>query len=228
MFRRHAIRPHRADTAQTSDRDPALLLRAAVIDQAAHDLLTEAARKAKAQGPVLAISTPERKPEVVPEPQADSPAQLATPGCGARHFGFAWDRRAAQGCWMSSVRRPHRTATMQKFAALDQHEGNVELDRSRDPVMIEDVGPVLHVEGAVAGKIAALSSRAYERDFADVGAAFGRCSADELIGFARRVDPGLTDAELAMTAPRSQINRPNHSLRRRELAVAIWPAQRRS
>jgi hypothetical protein len=70
-------------------------------------------------------------------------------------------------------------------------------DRSRDPVIVEDVGPVLHVEDAIGGKVAALASRAYERDYSDVGQALGRYTADELIGFARRVDPGLTDADFA-------------------------------
>lgn len=69
-------------------------------------------------------------------------------------------------------------------------------DRSRDPIVM-DVGPVLHVEDALGGKVAALASRANERDYADVGAALGRYSPGELIGFARQADPGLTDADFA-------------------------------
>ncbi len=69
-------------------------------------------------------------------------------------------------------------------------------ERSQDPVVM-DVGPVLHVEDALGGKVAALASRAHEPDYSDVAHGLGRYSTEELIGFARRVDPGLTDADFA-------------------------------
>jgi hypothetical protein len=74
-------------------------------------------------------------------------------------------------------------------------------DRAREPVVME-FGPVLDLEDALGGKVAALASRAYERDFSDVGAALGRYSKDELISFARRVDPGLRDLEFAEAGQR--------------------------
>lgn len=63
-------------------------------------------------------------------------------------------------------------------------------DRSRDPVLME-VGPVLDLEDVVGGKVCALASRAYERDYLDTAAALARYSPAELIGMARRLDPGL-------------------------------------
>jgi Nucleotidyl transferase AbiEii toxin, Type IV TA system len=69
-------------------------------------------------------------------------------------------------------------------------------DRSREPV-ITDVGPVLDLEDAVGGKVCALASRAYERDYLDTAAALERYSPAELIAFARRLDPGLGGEDFA-------------------------------
>mgnify|MGYP003701549857 CR=1 FL=1 len=69
-------------------------------------------------------------------------------------------------------------------------------DRSRGPVTM-DVGPVLDLEDVVGGKVCALASRAYERDYLDTAAALGRYSTDQVIGFAQRLDPGLDDRDFA-------------------------------
>ncbi len=42
-----------------------------------------------------------------------------------------------------------------------------------------------------------MASRAYERDYLDTAAALNRYSVDEVIGFARRLDPGLTQRDFA-------------------------------
>ena len=68
--------------------------------------------------------------------------------------------------------------------------------------MITDVGPVVHVEDAAGGKVCALASRARIRDFAHTADLLERWSPAELIGFARRVDPGLGGADLAHAAQR--------------------------
>jgi hypothetical protein len=60
-----------------------------------------------------------------------------------------------------------------------------------------DIGPVLDLEDAVGGKVCALASRVEPRDYADVAAALERYSLAELIGFARRLDPGLTGEDFA-------------------------------
>ena len=69
-------------------------------------------------------------------------------------------------------------------------------DRGRDPVVM-DLGPVLDLEDVVGGKVCALASRAEPRDYADVAAALDRYSPAQLIGLARRLDPGLTGEDFA-------------------------------
>ena len=69
-------------------------------------------------------------------------------------------------------------------------------DRARRPVIM-DVGPVLDLEDVVGGKVCALASRAEPRDYVDTAAALGRYSIEQMIGFARRLDPGLTDRDFA-------------------------------
>lgn len=69
-------------------------------------------------------------------------------------------------------------------------------DRGQSPVIME-VGPVLDLEDVVGGKVCALASRAYERDYVDTAAALERYTVAQVIGFARRLDPGLTDQDFA-------------------------------
>ena len=69
-------------------------------------------------------------------------------------------------------------------------------DRDRRPVVM-DFGPVLDLEDVVGSKVCALASRVEPRDFVDTAAALERYSPGQLIGFARRLDPGLTDEEFA-------------------------------
>jgi hypothetical protein len=69
-------------------------------------------------------------------------------------------------------------------------------DRGRAPVIM-DFGPVLDLEDAVGSKVCALAGRFEPRDFADTAAALGRYTPGQLIGFARRLDPGLTDEDFA-------------------------------
>ena len=69
-------------------------------------------------------------------------------------------------------------------------------DRARRPVIM-DVGPVLDLEDVVGGKVCALASRAEPRDYLDTAAALERYGIEQVIGFARRLDPGLTDRDFA-------------------------------
>jgi len=70
-------------------------------------------------------------------------------------------------------------------------------DRGRDPVAIAGIGPVLDLEDVVGGKVCALASRVEPRDYADVAAALERYSPAQLIGLARRLDPGLAGQDFA-------------------------------
>ena len=74
-------------------------------------------------------------------------------------------------------------------------------DRARKPVVM-DIGPVLDLEDVVGGKMCALASRVEPRDYVDVAAALGRYNREQMIGFARRLDPGLTDSDFADAARR--------------------------
>jgi hypothetical protein len=67
-------------------------------------------------------------------------------------------------------------------------------ERTRRPVIM-DVGPVLDLEDVVGGKVCALASRAEPRDYLDTAAALERYSIAQVIRFARRLDPGLTDRD---------------------------------
>lgn len=69
-------------------------------------------------------------------------------------------------------------------------------DRSRAPVVME-IGPVLALEDVAGGKVCALASRVEARDYADTARMLERYSPAELIGFARRLDPGLTAEDFA-------------------------------
>lgn len=70
-------------------------------------------------------------------------------------------------------------------------------ERLRAPVQVRNLGPVLSLEDIVAGKAAALASRAYVRDFVDMAQLLGTFTLDQVIGFARQLDPGLEDADFA-------------------------------
>ncbi len=69
-------------------------------------------------------------------------------------------------------------------------------DRTRGPVSM-DVGPVLDLEDLAGSKVCALASRVEPRDYIDTAAALQRYSVDQLISFARRLDPGLEDRDFA-------------------------------
>jgi len=74
-------------------------------------------------------------------------------------------------------------------------------DRSRRPVVME-IGPVLDLEDVVGGKACALASRVEPRDYVDTAAALERYTVEQIIGFARRLDPGLTRRDFAEAAER--------------------------
>jgi hypothetical protein len=69
-------------------------------------------------------------------------------------------------------------------------------DRDRTPVNM-DIGPVLDLQDVLGSKVCALASRVEPRDYADTAAALDRYRPAQLIGFAKRLDPGLTDRDFA-------------------------------
>jgi hypothetical protein len=69
-------------------------------------------------------------------------------------------------------------------------------DRAAQPVAM-DVGPVLNLEDVVGGKVCALASRAEPRDYIDTAAALAQYTIEQVIAFARRLDPGLEERDFA-------------------------------
>lgn len=65
-----------------------------------------------------------------------------------------------------------------------------------------DIGPVLHLDDAVASKVTALLGRALARDFIDVAAALDRYSRRQLLQLAFERDPGLRVLDVALASHR--------------------------
>jgi Nucleotidyl transferase AbiEii toxin, Type IV TA system len=104
-------------------------------------------------------------------------------------------------------------------------------DRSHGPVTM-DVGPVLDLEDLAGSKVCALASRVEPRDYIDTAAAMKHYTADQLISFAKRLDPGLDDGDFA-DAGRQLDRMPDgvfarYGLSTRDVAelrrrMAVWP-----
>lgn len=69
-------------------------------------------------------------------------------------------------------------------------------DRGCEPVVM-DIGAVLALEDVAGGKVCALAGRVEPRDYADTAAMLEGFSLAQLLGFARRLDPGLEGRDFA-------------------------------
>ncbi len=83
------------------------------------------------------------------------------------------------------ITAPDGQQTMLQIAHFDRNHGPVTMD----------VGPVLDLEDLAGWKTVALVSRVEPRDYVDMAAALEHYTVDQLIGFAKRLDPGLEDRE---------------------------------
>jgi len=116
-----------------------------------------------------------------------------------RNAGFAAEREAAtaeladafaglaEGLAEWTITAPDGQRTMLQMAYFD---------RTAQPVTM-DFGPVLNVQDVVGGKVCALASRAEPRDYIDTAAALALYTVDQVITFARRLDPGLEQRDFA-------------------------------
>jgi Nucleotidyl transferase AbiEii toxin, Type IV TA system len=116
-----------------------------------------------------------------------------------REAGFQADRRDKTGGlsdifdgmgeglaeWI--ITAPGGQQTMLQMAYFDRRHGPVSMD----------VGPVLDLEDLAGWKVCALASRVEPRDYIDTAAALQHYRVDQLIGFAKRLDPGLADRDFA-------------------------------
>jgi hypothetical protein len=91
-----------------------------------------------------------------------------------------------------------------EFLRLQVHRGEsvVDIDLARDwrqhPPVRMQVGPVLHIEDAVASKVTAMIGRGLPRDYIDVAAALHRYDRDDLLRLAFHRDPGLRVLDVAL------------------------------
>ena len=104
-------------------------------------------------------------------------------------------------------------------------------ERGREPVIM-DIGPVLDLEDVAGGKVCALAGRVEPRDYADTAAALERYSPAQLIGFARRLDPGLSGRDFADAGRRldqmddevfAAVGLSRHDVTRLRQRFADWP-----
>lgn len=128
----------------------------------------------------------------------------------------AWERRSDFATAVDAVIGAYRTSgytvevtqqfeTFARLAVTDPGEPDrpykVELAanwRALPPVIM-DIGPVLHADDVVAGKMSALFTRAEPRDFLDVDAALqtGRYTRQQLLELAEQTDAGFDRKILA-------------------------------
>jgi hypothetical protein len=103
--------------------------------------------------------------------------------------------------------------------------------RGHKPVTM-DVGPVLDIEDLVGWKVSALASRVEPRDYIDTAAALQRYTTEQLIGIARKLDPGLMDQDFADAGTRldqlsdrrfAALGLSPHEIARLRERFAPWP-----
>jgi hypothetical protein len=112
-----------------------------------------------------------------------------------RSSGFTADRRGEGGSIGEHAAEWRLTAddsqqTKLRMAYSDRH----------NPPVQRAIGPVLDIEDVVGSKVCAVVGRSATRDYIDTAAALQRYTVDEVIRFARRIDPGLTDRDFAGAA----------------------------
>jgi Nucleotidyl transferase AbiEii toxin, Type IV TA system len=145
------------------------------------------------------VDRPTEDVDLFSDQEASVPAAARAVEAALHEAGFRADRRdTSEGLadifygmgqefaeWI--ITAPGGRETMLQMAYFDRTHGPVTMD----------VGPVLDLEDLAGSKVCALASRVEPRDFVDTAAALRRYTADQLIGFARRLDPGLDDRDFA-------------------------------
>lgn len=69
--------------------------------------------------------------------------------------------------------------------------------RAHAPIVM-GIGPVIHLDDLIAGKVSAIVNRREIRDYIDTAAFLGERSVEELLAAARKVDPGMEDEDVVM------------------------------
>ena len=116
-----------------------------------------------------------------------------------KRAGFEAEREAATGELADAIEGMGDGLAEWTVTAPDGQRTMLQLayfDRAAQPVTM-DVGPVLNLEDVIGGKVCALASRAEPRDFIDTAAALEHYTVEQVIAFARRLDPGLEERDFA-------------------------------
>jgi hypothetical protein len=116
-----------------------------------------------------------------------------------RSSGFTADRQDTTSTLANLSESPGEQTAEWLLTADDGRQTKLRMvfGARHNPPVQRAVGPVLDIEDAVGSKVRALSSRGSTRDYVDTASAMQRYTAGELIGFALRIGPGLTDRDLA-------------------------------
>lgn len=116
------------------------------------------------------------------------------------------DALVSDGFTVHVTRAPAENAG--EFAQLQVTRGGqtTQVDLGRDwrvhEAVVLDIGPVLHLDDAVASKVTALLGRGLARDYIDVAAALDRYPRRRLLQLAFERDPGLRVLDVALAAQR--------------------------
>jgi hypothetical protein len=179
------------------------------IDQLQREVATTALRAAGRHGFALAggnaliahgiIDRPTDDVDLFSDQEAGVAAAAQAVEDALRDAGFQAERRDTAGGledlfegmseglaeWV--ITAPSGQQTMLQMAYFDRNHGPVTMD----------VGPVLDLEDLAGWKVVALVSRVEPRDYIDTAAALQHYTVEQMIGFARRLDPGLEDRDFA-------------------------------
>ena len=128
------------------------------------------------------------------------------PGAPGRVLEAVCDALVSAGFTVHVTRAPAENAG--EFAQLhvtragQTTQADLGQDWRAHEAVVLDIGPVLHLDDAVASKVTALLGRGLARDFIDVAAALDRYPRRRLLQLAFEGDPGLRFLDVALAAQR--------------------------
>jgi Nucleotidyl transferase AbiEii toxin, Type IV TA system len=145
------------------------------------------------------ISRPTRDVDLFTDQEHGVQAAAGAVEAALRDAGFAAERRD-QAAGLADV-FPGLGEGLAEWVVIASDGAQMMLqmayfDRGCEPVVM-DIGAVLDLEDVAGGKVCALAGRVEPRDYADTAAMLERFSPAQLLGFARRLDPGLEGRDFA-------------------------------
>ena len=145
------------------------------------------------------INRPTQDVDLFTDNEAGVEAAAGSVEAALREAGFEAEREEGIAGWADVLEGVGEGLAEWTVTAADGQRMMLQMayfERAAQPVTM-DVGPVLNLADVVGGKVCALASRAEPRDYIDTAAALTVYSAQQAIGLARRLDPGLDDRDFA-------------------------------